>query len=834
MAKRVQKQLARSQRVVISWVYWCCIPGALIKEKYKAFQLLLQLDKEALELIAQLEEIKQGRQTGHLDQVNSLISQLTQKTKAEISALERLTCRSQSRLFRLQSHIESDLMACIQKEFPSPGQPYTHSLKHPGLESLIGGKAYTLTHLPESCRVLVPKGFVITTKAFAVFVNHNDLRPTLDSLLAQIEKNDRQGIAQVSHHLQGLVTQAELPKDMCQEVQSSLSQYVHPNSSLAFRSSAVGEDLTFSFAGQYSSVLHVTMQDWQEAYKQVIASKYSPQALYYRLHHGLSDHSTPMAVLVMEMVQPLVSGVLYTRIGADKDSMDLYVVQGIGETLVQGQRFDSRIICVPESKNVTYVQGPWLLSEDTLWTITSTGRHLDDFFKRPQEIEWSITASQDFFLLQSRPLHIAQPLEPQTTLKDLKPLFQGQWVSSGSAVGRTYRLNDPHDLASVPEKVILVVSSLSPNLSMVLDRVVGIVAEYGTPACHLASLAREAGLPVLCQVKGILNMRNDQLISLDADAGNVYEGRVFQDTAQNQTQGWIGKDPLVQDILEQMLPLIAPLSHQSRGDNAGTLDSVHTLHDLVRYVHEAGVQSMFTLVGKRGLNKYAVKRLDADIPLVMFVLDVQEGLIQGARGKKVVTPKDMTSRPMCAFWRGLSHPCVSWDPGILHYDWDAYGKSSVVFTNVEKSTLFSSYAVLARTYFHALIKFGYHFVVVDGLIGASAEANYLRMRFKGGGGLEEQRILRLQLLKGLLHRFGFQTKLTGDFIDAFFDRHEAKSTETRTAILGMILGKTVLLDFHLKNSEDVHSSINTLTNEIMTCFHSFEKKETPLPNQSTH
>ena len=49
---------------------------------------------------------------------------------------------------------------------------------------------------------------------------------------------------------------------------------------VAMRSSAVGEDGQASFAGQYLTVLNVTENSIIDAYKKVIASKYSPRALY--------------------------------------------------------------------------------------------------------------------------------------------------------------------------------------------------------------------------------------------------------------------------------------------------------------------------------------------------------------------------------------------------------------------------------------------------------------------------------------------------------------------------------------------------------------------------
>lgn len=62
-------------------------------------------------------------------------------------------------------------------------------------------------------------------------------------------------------------------------------------------------------------------------------------ALFYRLHHGLYDRETPMAVLVIEMIQPRFSGVLYTAdpIGDALDNIRISAVRGLGETLVGGE-----------------------------------------------------------------------------------------------------------------------------------------------------------------------------------------------------------------------------------------------------------------------------------------------------------------------------------------------------------------------------------------------------------------------------------------------------------------------------------------------------------------
>jgi len=79
---------------------------------------------------------------------------------------------------------------------------------------------------------------------------------------------------------------------------------------MAMRSSAVGEDSRASFAGQYATILNVTQDHLSEAYKEVIAGKYAPKALHYRISYGFSDEETAMAVLALTMVDARTSGVM--------------------------------------------------------------------------------------------------------------------------------------------------------------------------------------------------------------------------------------------------------------------------------------------------------------------------------------------------------------------------------------------------------------------------------------------------------------------------------------------------------------------------------------------
>ncbi len=120
---------------------------------------------------------------------------------------------------------------------------------------------------------------------------------------------------------------------------AALEAKTRKNVRIAMRSSAVGEDTEASFAGQYITELNVTRENILHAYKSVVASKYSPRAILYRLRYGLDDRETPMCVAGIVMIDSKSSGVLYTVDPSRPESSVLKIsaIWGLGEHLVSGE-----------------------------------------------------------------------------------------------------------------------------------------------------------------------------------------------------------------------------------------------------------------------------------------------------------------------------------------------------------------------------------------------------------------------------------------------------------------------------------------------------------------
>jgi pyruvate,water dikinase len=102
-----------------------------------------------------------------------------------------------------------------------------------------------------------------------------------------------------------------------------------------------------------------------------------------------------------------------------------------------------------------------------------------------------------------------------------------------------------------------------------------------------------------------------------------------------------------------------------------------------------------------------------------------------------------------------------------------------------------------------MIRFGYHFSVIDSYCGPRPENNYIRFRFKGGGAAMDRRVLRLAFISRVLGRSGFSISTRGDLLDARFLRSEETETLKRLTELGYMMGVTKLMDMGLTDPSQV-------------------------------
>ena len=815
------------------WTLQVFAPDKLLRQKYESFKELLHHDKKSLELISELQDIQHGGAPADWARVERVVQSLNLSVDSLIRSLVSMHPGAYGELERRLALLEPSLTAAVSLPEGDCAPPFTLTLPEAATEAgLAGGKAHALSRVLTETGLPGPRGFVITTRAFHLFLEHNGLRPRLDELLAEVDLEDWESLENLCREMTAMVQEGEVPSQVGQECMERLADLGRQGCAgpWSLRSSAVSEDGELSFAGQYASVLRVAGEDFLTAYKEVLASKYAPRALAYRIRGGLADQETPMAVLVMEMIEARVSGVVYTRDweanGGARECLAVYAVPGLGTRLVDGTaepevHYFSR---EPNPRSLETLPGRTCpvelpekacLTPETAQLLAGWGMRLEEFAGRPQDIEWCQDRQWSCYILQARPLktrtafHEGVPQEKDMHHPDHPVLLEGGVTASfGVGVGRVHVLSSEAELGGVPDGAVLVSPTLSPSLAGVIGRLKAVVAESGSRASHFASIAREFGLPVLTGVREAMKrLLSGHIVTVDAGQGRVYQGEV-PGLDQEPLRPSINPGAPFLARLQKLMELVSPLHLLDPASPDFAPENCASVHDFVRFAHEKGMAEMFSLVGRAGRGLARARQLATDLPLTMYILDLEGGVAPEAAEKKTIEVRFITSPLMRACWEGLTHPEVAWHKGLVYLDWEEVDRVSAGILSL-KSALLASYAVVAREYLHLVLRFGYHFAVLDALGGENPEANYIAFRFKGGGGSYENRLLRVELIRSILEWAGFTVKTRGDLLDARFDRRPAEQILDRLTLLGILQGKTQLLDMALTGVDQVREMVDS-------------------------
>ena len=462
---------------------------------------------------------------------------------------------------------------------------------------------------------------------------------------------------------------------------------------------------------------------------------------------------------------------------------------------------------VPETENSLAS-----LNDDQVQTLARYGLKLEAYFQNPQDVEWALDRQGRLFILQSRPLGLIK-FKSETIPVDIDlqehPLLlsQGKTASPGIAVG-TVCLAAGLTSAHLPENPILVARTASPEYAALISRLKGLITDIGSVTSHLASVAREFGVPTIVDAGNATTiLSTGQDITMVADQANVYQGIVPELAAQARPSRKAIFDSPVHHRLRTILDRISPLNLTDPKAADFRPSGCRTVHDIIRFAHEKAMQEMFGLAekGKSGANAI---RLTANLPLLLYLIDLGGGLRSGLTTCDTVTPDDLESLPMKALWRGFSHPGITWK-GTINLDVKNFLAlmAQGAMTGPDAMPGGDSYAILCRDYVNLSAKFGYHYANLDAFDGQDPDNNYIHLQFAGGVGTYAGKSLRLAFLGEVLVRLGFSLKVTGDLLEASVSGLDMPSMDQNLDQVGRLLASSRLLDMAITSEADIQPMV---------------------------
>ena len=425
-----------------------------------------------------------------------------------------------------------------------------------------GGKGANLAEMTQS-GIPVPPGFVVLAGSYFEFLEASRLRPLIERELSHLDVGDNAALNRAADNVKRAIMGAELPQHIASEITSAYNAL--GGGYVAVRSSATAEDLPdASFAGQQSTFLNVRgTAHVLDAVKGCWASLFEARAIFYRAEQGFDHFAVGIAVPVQRMVEAEVSGVMFTvePVFSDDSKIFIEAIFGLGEGIVSGQiNPDTYVIDKSSMKllrgKTNYASQEWELVRDRhagpsaeganrkatiepsrrdkpkltdaeILELAEIGQGLEEHYGHPQDIEWALEGGT-FYILQTRPVTTLD-LEADETdvVVDAPLILSGSAASPGVASGQVVIILNPAEIDRVQEGDVLVAEMTTPDFVPAMKRAAAIVTDKGGRTCHAAIVSRELGVPCIVGTDVATAMlKQGQLITVDATAGNVYEGAV--------------------------------------------------------------------------------------------------------------------------------------------------------------------------------------------------------------------------------------------------------------------------------------------------------------------
>lgn len=301
------------------------------------------------------------------------------------------------------------------------------------LAMAAGGKGASLCRMSRA-GLPVPEGFIVRSEMFNAFMEANGLWDYVFEKLGTIDFSSDASLIAVSAEIRRRIIDCPVPQDMAEDIVKHYSQIGAGREPVAVRSSGTAEDLDdASFAGQQETFLFVIGNDDVVKFiKECWASLYNDRAIFYRREKKFDERSISIAVVVQRMVSAQKAGVMFTSnpITNDYNTVVLEAAWGLGEAIVSGivtpdnlwidkrtgevtteyiSEKETMVVRLSERGGTKEEPVPEELREAPVLTdeernrLVELARKIEDFYKKPEDIEWAIVDGQ-VYLLQSRPI----------------------------------------------------------------------------------------------------------------------------------------------------------------------------------------------------------------------------------------------------------------------------------------------------------------------------------------------------------------------------------------------------------------------------------------------
>ena len=803
------------------------------KARCNHFKALLSANKRALATMASLEEALKGERLFGMNFVRAKCTDIITAVFNMVRQLNALSGGAHAALYerikvvqRRISDITSPKIEAVSGPLVLPLEWTDFSVTHE-----VGGKMASLGEAKQRLGSNIPKGFVVTASGFARFLEANNLQEEINRRMQLTDLSRLDAVFALSSSLQQLIIASPVPPDLADAITGHYRALAaeRPDVRLAVRSSAIGEDdHGSSFAGQYRSELNVTGDILLDTYKEVVASKYGVTAMTYRINRGIPDDEVPMCVGCLEMVEAVAGGVAYSNDPLSRsDDIVINAVPGLPKAVVDGSaevdvfrivRGDPLVITerviaqkhfsIQSASDEGVIKKPLAeeqgaapaLNDAQVLAVARAALGFEELYGLPQDVEWAFNEQGELVILQSRALPGLDESGEGAPLPEGAELLLegGVCASSGVGAGTVFPVRRDADMLGFPKGAVLVVEQAHARWAPILGRAAAVVSEYGGTAGHLASVAREYGVPALFGVEQAFSLlAKDVTVTVDADSRRVLAGRVEEVLARKKEPRVSFAGSPVYRVLERAMEHIAPLNLLDPESPRFAPEYCETMHDITRYSHEKAVEEMFRMDESLFSGRCGKQLKYKGGKLQYFVVNIENGFCRRVEGRYIEL-EDICCPPLHALWQGMvaipwAGPVGTTGRSFLALVAESAGNPELEITSAS-TRMMRNYFMVDKEYCNLQASFGYHFCTIEAQAGEAEQENYVNFHFKGGAANLGRRLLRVNAIADVLVENGFIVEVREDALSAWAEELTADEVLELLLILGYLVIHTRQMD----------------------------------------
>lgn len=476
---------------------------------------------------------------------------------------------------------------------------------------LVGDKAFYLSKILQRGYPVVP-GFVISADVFREFLEtlnkQEALVADLPNSYLRFDVNNWRQLQQIATKLREEVNAAVLPNEWINKIYKAAQKW--DNNCLIFRASVTISNtnklVTNTFGLLESHICPCEPEAITTNLKKIWGQLFRAKNLLYWQRNDIELQDINLAILIQPLKDASASGVLWSHLSEYEIeatwglgisivqghvSPDLYKLQRNNGKLIQqhlgnkmlayGLNLDLQEIVIEETNQKTnkivtdnncitsyileeFQQLQQTLSASDLQLLFQLAHRLTDDLGATFRIEWVISKVHQE---QELELLITQVNSEYLQRENITEL-RGIAAATGEIIGRAYVIYDGSTPPqTLPDGVILVISSLNNNWLHLLKKPVGIITEKGGITSHAAILARELGIPAVVNVsKATSTIHTGETLFLNGDTGEI--SRIAIEEAEKLESNF-EKDKQV--VISPTSPLQSvPISHSRFSSMIGT------------------------------------------------------------------------------------------------------------------------------------------------------------------------------------------------------------------------------------------------------------------------